>query len=207
VGRPGSERPAVPKFSEELERWLRSDQPTLSRLIEVLGPRSFAAIFLVLMAVPALPIPTGGATHVLEVIVMLIAVQLIAGRHEIWLPERWQRVELAGSGSRHRFAEALLRRVRWLERHSRPRGGRLLERQPIRSLYGLAVLALSLTAFLAPPFSGLDTIPSLGVVVMSVGVLLGDLVLALAGLLVGATGALIVVLLGDLIIRALGGLF
>jgi hypothetical protein len=60
------------------------------------------------------------------------------------------------------------------------------------------VFALSLTAFLAPPFSGLDTLPALGVVVLALGVLLEDFVLAAAGLLIGAVGAVLVIGLGGL---------
>ncbi len=44
-------------------------------------------------------------------------------------------------------------------------------------------------AFVAPPFTGLDTLPSLGVVLISLGVLLDDALLALIGLVVGAVGA------------------
>ncbi len=57
---------------------------------------------MLLLGVPALPIPTGGATHVFELVAMLIALQLIAGRKEIWLPQRWRKLGLAG-GKRERF--------------------------------------------------------------------------------------------------------
>ena len=62
------------------------------------------------------------------------------------------------------------------------------------------VFALSLTAFAAPPFSGLDTLPALGVVVLALGFLLEDFVLAFAGLIIGAFGALLVIALGALIV-------
>jgi hypothetical protein len=66
--------------SDELEHWLGGDQPkTLGNLIELFGPRSFALIFVLLMALPALPLPTGGATHVLEAVAMLVALQLVVG--------------------------------------------------------------------------------------------------------------------------------
>jgi hypothetical protein len=41
-----------------------------------------------LLGVPALPLPTGGATHVFEIIAVLLALELIVGREEIWLPRR-----------------------------------------------------------------------------------------------------------------------
>jgi hypothetical protein len=53
-------------------------------LIELFGRKSFAFVFVLLLAVPALPLPTGGATHVFEIVAVLLAGQLIAGREEIW---------------------------------------------------------------------------------------------------------------------------
>ena len=58
------------------------------------------------------------------------------------------------------------------------------------------MLVLSATAFVAPPFTGLDTLPSMAVVLLSLAVLFEDFLLAIAGLLVGALGVLVVLLLG-----------
>jgi hypothetical protein len=144
-------------------------------------------VFVLLMALPALPLPTGGATHVLEIVTMLVALQLLVGRRCFWLPARWQRLQLAGP-SRQKLLNALLRRIRWLERFSRPRATSLFDHRATTSAFGLLVFALTLSAFLAPPFSGLDTLPSLGVVVIGLGVLNRDIVLALAGAGIGAVG-------------------
>jgi hypothetical protein len=189
------------KVSDQLERWFEGDQPrTLGSLIDFFEEKSFAVAFIVLMAVPALPLPTGGVTHVLEVVAMLLALELILGRRTIWLPERWKRLELAGS-ARGRFASTLLRRIRWFERFSRPHLAPLLRRRLSRVIFGVIVFALSLIAFVAPPFSGLDTLPALGVVVLALGVLLEDFVLALVGLVIGALGAALVIALGSLIVH------
>lgn len=189
------------RVSDRLERWIGAEGPrTLGGLIDTFGEKSFAVAFIVLMAVPALPLPTGGATHVLEVITMMLALELIVGRRTIWLPERWKRLELPGlSGGR--FGRVLLGRIRWFERFSRPRLGRLLQHRLSAILFGAVVFALSLTAFLAPPFSGLDTLPALGVVVVALGVLLEDFLLAAAGLVIGALGTLVVVALGSVVVH------
>ncbi len=157
-------------------------------------------LFVLLLALSALPLPTGGVTHVFELIAMLLALELIAGRKTVWLPERWRRREL-GVRSR-RASERLLRWIRWLESHSRPRLGFLLTHRLSGVFFGALVFVLTLTAFLAPPFTGLDTLPSLGVVLLSLGVLLDDSLLALVGMVVGAVGALLVLILGR---RAYGG--
>jgi hypothetical protein len=195
------------KVSERLQGWLEGEQPkTLGGLVDVFGEGSFAIVFVLLMAVPALPLPTGGATHVFEVITMLGALQLIVGRRNVWLPERWRGIDLAGP-SRRRFIDALLKRIRGLERFSRPRATWLFGHRLSGSAFGLVVLGLTLTAFLAPPFSGLDTLPSLGVVILALGFLLRDVVLASLGAVIGAAGVVAVIFLGSVAVRLVKGLF
>jgi len=195
------------KVSDQLERWLRGDRKkTLGSLIDLFGERGFAIVFVVLMALPALPVPTGGATHVLEVITGLLALELIVGRREVWLPQRFQRFELGGT-SRQKFVTMLLARIRWLERFSRPRGRWLFRHRVSGMVFGLVVLGLTATAFLSPPFSGLDTLPSIGVVLLALGVLVEDYILAAAGLVVGALGVVAVIWLGNLVADALKQLF
>ena len=122
--------------SRELERWLQSDgDKTLGSLVELFEEKSFAILFVVLLGVPALPLPTGGATHVFELIAVLLAVQLIAGRTRIWLPERWRRLELAGP-RQQRFITGLMRMIRRLERFSRPRGRLLFDHRLATSSSG-----------------------------------------------------------------------
>jgi len=199
--------PEVEKLSDRLEGWFRSPEPrTLGSLIELFGEKSFAVLFVLLLAVPALPLPTGGVTHIFEVIAMLLAVELIAGRRTVWLPERWRRREL-GASTQKRFSEILLRRIRWLESHSRPRLGFLLTHRLSGVAFGAVVLGFSLTAFLAPPFTGLDTLPALGVVLLSLGVLLDDALLAVIGVVIGAVGVVLVLTLGSLAVKGVRGLF
>jgi hypothetical protein len=195
------------QLSDRLDAWLRGDGPkTLDGLIALFGEKSFAILFVILLAVPALPLPTGGVTHVFEVIAMLLALELIAGRRQVWLPRRWRERDL-GPTAQRRFRELLVKRIRWLESHSRPRLGALLSHRLSGVVYGLVVLGLSLIAFLAPPFTGLDTLPAMGVVVISLGILLEDSLIVLAGTLIGALGVFVVIGLGRLIVETVGALF
>ena len=191
------------KISAQLEDWLQSDRKkTLGDLVDTFGPRSFAILFVVLMALPALPLPTGAVSHVLEIVTMLLALELLIGRTEVWIPHRFQDKELKGLTG-PKFSGALLKRIRWFEKFSRPRMAGLLENRLTNMALGAAVFGLALTAFLAPPFSGLDTLPSLGVVVLGLGVLLGDIVVAGVGLGMGAAGVVVVIGLGKAITKLL----
>jgi hypothetical protein len=195
-----------PNVSDEFERWLGADGPrTLGSLIELFGQKSFALVFVLLLAVPALPLPTGGATHVFEIIAMLLALQLIAGRKEIWLPQRWRKLELAGT-RRERFIRALIRMIQRLERFSRPRMRFLFDHRLSNIVFGALVVSGSAAAFVAPPFTGLDTLPAAGVVLLSLGVLLEDIVLALLALIIGAAGVALEIFLGTAAINGISGL-
>jgi hypothetical protein len=108
---------------------------------------------------------------------------------------------------RRRFSEVLVPRIRWLERHSHAHLGFLLAHRFSGIVFGAVTLVLVVTAFVAPPFSGLDTLPSLGVVLISLGVLLEDPLLGFAGLLVGAAGVLVVLFLGRAAVDAVRSLF
>ena len=193
--------------SEDLERWLESEgDKTLGSIIELFEKKSFALLFILLLGVSALPLPTGGATHVFEIVAMLLAVQLIAGRDEIWLPDRWRLLRLAGP-AQQRFIDRLMRAIRWLERFSRPRASYLFDHRLSNVVFGVLVLAGSLAAFLAPPFSGLDTLPSLGVVLLSIGVLLEDLAIVVLAVVVGVAGVAAELILGRAAVRGIRGLF
>ena len=195
------------RVSDDLERWLKGDgDKTLGGLIDVFGPKSFAILFVLLLGVSALPLPTGGATHVFEIIAVLLALQLIANRQEIWLPQKWRRIEFGGD-KQQRFVTGLMKLIRWLERFSKPRLTFLFEHRVSKIGFGLIVIVGSVAAFVAPPFTGLDTLPSLGVVLVSLGVLLEDIVVVVVGLIVGAVGVVLEIVLGTAAIKGIGSLF
>jgi hypothetical protein len=191
------------KVSDELERWLSGDGPkTLDSLIDLFGEKSFALLFVLLLGVPALPLPTGGATHVFEAIAILLAAQLVAGSERIWLPRRWRALELAGK-RQQRFLQGLMKMIRRLERFSKPRLRFLFNHRLSNVVFGLLVAGGALAAFLAPPFTGLDTLPSLGVVLLSLGVLLEDVLVVIVAVLVAAAGVTLEIVLGS---AAVGGI-
>jgi hypothetical protein len=203
-------RPIKPQqpFSQELQHWLKTSRDkSLIGLIKVFEEKAFAIIFLILMALPALPIPTGGVTHVTEVVTALGALQLIAGRRIIWLPGWASRKVNVGKLMGGKAGQKLISVIKWFERLSRRRWSGLLVMRPVLSLLGLFVLAYTAAAFVAPPFSGLDTLPALGVVVISLGLILEDSLIVLTGIVVGAAGITLDAFLADTIIKGFQHLF
>jgi hypothetical protein len=195
------------KISSEIEAWLQGDgDKTLGGLIDVFEEKSFAILFVFLLGVSALPLPTGGATHVFEVIAALLALQLIVGRDHIWVPKKWRLLPLAGP-KQQRFISGLMKLIRWLERLSRPRLRFLFDHRLSNSAFGLLVLGGTAGAFLAPPFSGLDTLPSLGVVLLSLGVLLEDVIVVVLAVVIGAGGVALEIFVGSAVVHEVKKLF
>jgi hypothetical protein len=191
------------RIGDELERWLSSDaEKTLGGLVDLFGQKGFALMFVLLLGPSALPVPTGGVTNVLEVVAMLLALQLIIGRERMWLPRRWRKIDVAGPGQ-ERFITTLMRLVRRLERVSRPRLTFVFGHRLSNIAFGALAIGGTLGAFLAPPFSGLDTLPSLGVVLLSLGVLLEDLAVVLVGVAAGVAGIALEILLGGAAVNLL----
>lgn len=183
-------------FSDELERWLRSRQPkTLLSLDRVFAEKSFAVTFAMLMAFSALPIPTGGLSHAFGLVAALIALQILVGRRSLWVPQRWQDLKI-NRGMQERLIPALIRLIRWLEKYSRPRFTHILRSALTIRLYGLAVFVFSASVAVSPPFSGLDTLPAMGVVLMSLSVILEDFFLFVFGLIVGTAGVILMIFIG-----------
>jgi hypothetical protein len=88
--------------------------------------------------------------------------------------------------------------VRWFERFSRPRVARLVDTRTASTVLGAILLLLVAAAFVAPPFTGLDTLPALGAVLVCVGIVFTDGLIVVGGLVVGSAGIALEVVLGRL---------
>lgn len=188
-------------FSNELKAWLRSKQPkTLASLGEVFAEKSFAITILLLMFIPALPLPTGGLTHIFEIITVLLALEMVAGLGTIWLPVRWKNMKLTSTIER-RAIPIILRRIRWFEKHSSQRLNWVFQLPLFTRLNALVIIVFTVAAFMAPPFSGLDTLPALGVVLLCLSIILEDIRVLLLSYVMGVAGTAIVVAVGAVTIN------
>lgn len=193
--------------SQQLREWRDSGgEKTLGGLVDALGSGGFAIIFIVLLGLPALPLPTGGITHVLEIVAMLVSLQLIFGRKSVWVPARWRGTQFE-EGSKAKFIDGLVSTTTKLERYSKPRMRWLFGHWWSNTLYGVFVLIGALAAFLAPPFTGLDTVPALGVVILSVGVIMEDIAYVIGGAIMIIAAPILEITLGDAIYKWVKGLF
>jgi hypothetical protein len=194
-------------FSDELEDWLKGDTPkTVGALSEEFEERAFAVTILLLMFPSALPIPTGGITHVLEFFAIIVALQMVAGRTTLWLPKRFAQREL-GASMTEKAVPFISRRIRWFEKYSEPRLAGLFDQRWFIRIIGLVILVFTLGAIIAPPFSGLDTLPALGVVIICLAIILEDVLVLAIGSAIGAGGIALILTIGAAIAHFLSNRF
>jgi hypothetical protein len=196
-----------PSFSDQLEAWLKVEGPkTIGDLGEVFSERSFAVTILFLMFFPALPLPTGGITHVFEAITVLLASEMVIGAKSIWLPARW-RDRALGPTTTEKAMPFMLRRIRWLERFSKPRAASLFGQRWFLRILGVIFILLAVASGLAPPFSGLDTLPALGAVFVALAIILEDALALAIGLGLGVGGVVLILTVGAAIFHLIKGVF
>lgn len=188
-------------FSSQLKAWLESKKPkTIESLASVFGQKSFVVIILILMLFPSLPIPTGGITHVLEIVAMILALEMIVGFKTITLPKRFKKRNL-GQLAQKKIIPFFYSKIVWLEKHSSPLGGYYLANSIVIRLIGLILLIFIVTAFFAPPFSGLDTLPSWVVVIICLSLILEDIKIFIAGVVLGFVSLTALLLFGSIIVE------
>ena len=187
---------ALHSFSDELEAWLSGDKPkTLGALGETFSEKSFAVTILLLMFVPAAAAHRRHHARLRGHHRFHRPADGARAPHDL-APRKWKQREL-GATITGKAVPFIIRRVRWFEKRSRPRlaglfrptlvhpGGRARHHR----LHGAG-------AAIAPPFSGLDTLPALGVVTISLAIILEDAVVLGIGIVIGTGGIVLIVTIG-----------
>jgi hypothetical protein len=183
-------------FSQDLADWLDSDAPkTLGNMADAFGEKSFAVVIMLLLFPSALPIPTGGITDLFAIVAAVLALEMILGARTILLP-KWLRTKEAGKGVTGRAVPFIVKRIEWFEKRSRPRLSTWFEKRTFARVHGVLFLLCCVGTIVAPPFSGLDTLPALGGVAIALSIILEDIVIFAIGTGIGAGGLALIVTLG-----------
>lgn len=170
------------------------DGMTLREIRDRLDERAFGLMILIL-AIPCLVPALYGVPQIVGVPILLLAGQMLVGRVEPWLP----RPILDRSVSKawlDRMADFATRRMRWFENLSRPRLTVFTRGWAERAAAAFMILA-TLTIIL--PMT--NTVPSVALALLSVGLIQRD------GLFVAAGAAVTVGWLTTLTVVAVGFLF
>lgn len=151
---------------------------TVGEIVDQLDERAFALLILIL-ALPCL-VPGLPGAQVIAIPIFLLAGQLLIGMREPWLPGWFLRAQVKRSWLEGvaGFAD---KRLRWTETLSRPRL-RFLASGLGERVIGLVAALAAITIML--PIT--NTIPSLAITLMAVGLIQRDGLFTLGGAAIGA---------------------
>ncbi len=184
---------------DDIKGGLRGENISLGSLVEDFHERGFG-FFLFLFALPAaLPLPGLGINVVIAVPLLLLTAQQAWGRHSVWLPKSIRNQELS-----RKKLEGFIDAARpWLEKMERFIGPRLdfITRGKASNIIGLLGLIMALAVCVPLPFT--NTVPSLGIALMAIGLLMRDGLAVLAGAFIGTAWVSLLVILGHTGMRLL----
>lgn len=180
-----TERKTPPRtFLQSLEAMADQAPETgfsLHDILDRLEERAFGAMLFILALPCAIPF-LYGVPQVVSLPMMALTLQMLAGREEPWLPEKFGKrmINKAGLTRTSRFGRKWFG---WLEVISHPRltflTGKTMER----------VVALFLTAFCASilvPLPLTNSTPAIAVAIVSFGLMARDGILVLLGIILGS---------------------
>ncbi|PIU07114.1 MAG: exopolysaccharide biosynthesis protein exod [Methylobacterium sp. CG08_land_8_20_14_0_20_71_15] len=160
------------------------DRLTVGDIVAVLKDRAFALLVVILGLPNCLPMPPP-IPLICGLLLLLVAVQLIAGMSSPWLPKALLRRSVARRDV-ERAANRAVPLLRRLERWSRPR---LAVFDSALGMRGIGVILLTLSAALVVAAPIVGQIPlGIAVCLVGLGLVERDGIVVLAGLAVGAFG-------------------
>jgi hypothetical protein len=156
---------------------------SLGEIVAALEDRGFG-ILAIFFALPNAVIP--GLSFILGAPVLLFALQLAAGRREVWLPS-FLACRTIPAAMFQKIAARSMSFLNWMERRLRPRWMWLVSRSGER-LLGLYIAIVAVFLMTPVPFG--NALPALGISIMSAGLIEKDGKAAAIGIVLGFLGTL-----------------
>ena len=181
------------KLSKELNRFFfeekRGDTVTLENVLDLAGERIFGFLFVILSLPSALPLPAPVISIPFGIIMIVLAVQLIIGREEPWLPKKFAKRPIKLETAQ-KFVKKGIPFLQKIEAVSRPRLPFVCTTIPGKIIIGLVIALMS--SFMMIPIPGTNTLPAIGIFVTGFGLLEDDGAISLAGLTICSIAAILI---------------
>lgn len=166
------------------------DQETIlvEDIVSSLNERGFGILLILFCALPALPLPAPpGITTILALPIFVLSIQLLIGKQQPWLP-KWLSKKSLKQATFQKIIGKLVPFIQKIEPFYKPRCLYMTSKLGER-LIGLAGIIFAFSISLPIPLS--NTVPSIGVLVMALGLIEKDGIVVKLGMLIGTIGVTI----------------
>ncbi len=164
-----------------------SERVTVAQIVDALDARSFGLAVLLFSLPSVVPMPPGVPT-VVGIILLIVSVQMVFGREDLWLPGILSRRSFPRKALVSAF-EGLAPKLAWLERLMKPRLLFMTGKAGTIAI-GVIVLIMAIVLILPLPPGG-NFPPALACTVLAMGLVQRDGIVIVAGI-VGSIVALVV---------------
>ncbi len=172
---------SLSQLLRELESELKDPEISVTQLLETFHERGFG-FFLFFLALPAaLPLPGLGINMIIAFPMLLLTFQQIMGRQTIWLPEKIKRRTISSTTLKKMIKVSMPWMIR-LEVLIKPRL-EFMTRGIALKIIGLLGFLMAFSVLFPVPLT--NTVPSFGIVLMAIGVVMRDGLSVLAGAIIG----------------------
>ena len=179
---------------------------TLKQIFDALDERAFGAILFALALPCCIPF-LYGIPQIVSLPMAAIAFQMVLGRHEPWLPEKFATRKIDKPGL-ERISKSGRRFFGWAEAVARPRLT-FMASHTLQRLIGL-ILCIFCGSILLP-FPLTNTTPGFAVALVAFGLMARDGIMMIVGLIIGSAWISFLLVLGPValkeLIKAALGLF
>jgi len=166
---------------KSIETECKGESISINDLLEAFHERGFG-FFLFLFSLPAaLPLPAVGVGTVLGIPLIFLTAQQAIGRHTIWFPKKFKNKSL----KRESVIAMIDKALPWTQRIEKLVKPRLsfVTHDIFSRLIGVFGFIMALSVSIPLPLT--NTVPSLGIAIMSVGVITRDGLAILIGAAIG----------------------
>lgn len=173
---------AISEVITDMNAALTEDQVSVGQILEAFHERGFGFLLLIFAFPMALPIPKPpGLSTILAIPLILLTIQQALGFHTLWFPGFIRRKSFSSAA----FGRVIETSIPWLkkiEALAQPRLG-MVTQGAFSNVIGVCGLIMALWIAVPMPLS--NTVPSIGIALMAIGVMMRDGVFVLAGALIG----------------------
>lgn len=173
---------SISQLLDDFKQQITHDRVSVDDILFTFHERGLGFVLILFSLPMALPLPVPPGINVLFASpLILLTSQQIIGRKTIWMPQKI-RIKSIKSETILSLIDAAIPWTRRLEFFIRPRLGFMTQEITTR-IIGILGLCMALTACIPLPLT--NTVPSMGIALMSIGIVTRDGLAILAGALLG----------------------
>ncbi|MGE4313182.1 MAG: exopolysaccharide biosynthesis protein [Pseudobdellovibrionaceae bacterium] len=159
----------------------QGERTSLAFIIEAFHERGFGVLLFFLALPAALPVPALGINVIIALPILLLTIQQAMGRHKVWLPESVMRRSFKTSHLQG-FLKKSIPFVLKIEEITRARFA-FLTRGLFSKLIGVFGIIFAISVTIPVPLT--NTVPSMAICFMSIGVIMRDGLFVIGGMVLG----------------------